>query len=104
MAVAGLILGIISLICGFVGIAVPYLPFGTLILGIVGLVLSIAGGKRLHAQGQPQGIATAGLVIGIIAVVVNGITAVTCTICALWLAAVDDAVNNTAALVASLVA
>jgi len=43
----------------------------------------VIGGKKLEANGQPKGIATAGLVLGIIAVIISGIAFFTCGICIL---------------------
>ena len=80
-AVAGLVLGIVAL-CLAWGVT----SFAALPCAIVGLVLSVSGGKALKAAGQPSGIATAGLVLGIIAVVLTAIfffTCGLCTICAL---------------------
>ena len=83
-AIAGLVLGIVAIVLGFLGgwcsiIALP--------LAIVGLVLSVNGGKQIKAAGQPAGIATAGLVLGIIAVVLTAIWFFTCGICYLCAAA-----------------
>lgn len=78
-AIAGLVLGIVSLVLGWWGI----LSLLALPMAIVGLVLSVMGGKQLKAAGQPSGIATAGLVLGIIAVVLNGILFFTCGLCSL---------------------
>lgn len=77
MAIAGLVLGIVSIVFGFLTtiFSIIALP-----MAIVGLVLSVMGGKKLKAAGQPAGIATAGLVIGIIAVVFTGIAFFTCEI------------------------
>lgn len=78
-AVAGFVLGIVALVFGFLGtwFSVIALP-----MAIVGLILSVTGGKALKAAGQSEsGIATAGLVIGIIAVVLTAIFFFTCGIC-----------------------
>jgi len=72
MAIAGLVLGIVALVLAWWGwsslIALP--------IAIVGLVLSCMARKK-----TPSGIATAGMVLGIIAVVLTGITFFTCGIC-----------------------
>lgn len=94
-AIAGLILGIVALIFSFFGgfisawcyvIALP--------IAIVGLVLSVMGGKALKAAGQPKGIATAGLVIGIIATVFGAITFFTCGICVIFFATAEEEAKN----------
>ncbi len=89
-AIVGLVLSIVALIIGWLG----YLSFVGLPMAIVGLVLSVSGGKQLKAAGQPSGIATAGLVIGIIAVVLTGIAFFTCGLCAVCAAAADSAMDS----------
>ena len=77
-AVAGFVLGIVALVLGFLG---GWLSVIALPVAVVGLVLAVMGGKALKAAGQTSGIATAGLVIGIIAVVLTAIFFFTCGIC-----------------------
>lgn len=79
-AIAGLVLGIIGIVFGLLSgiFSIIGLP-----IAITGLVLSVVGGKKLRANDLPAGIATAGLVIGIIAVVFTAITFFTCGICIL---------------------
>ena len=92
-AIAGFVLSIVGLVFGFLwGIfSLIGLP-----CSITGLVLAVMGGKQLRASEQPAGIATAGLVIGIIAVVITTITFFTCGICVLCAAgtvgAIEDAI------------
>ena len=50
-------------------------------IAIVGLCLSVSGGKTLRANNLPAGVATAGLVLGIIAVVFTAIAFFTCGLC-----------------------
>ena len=86
-AVAGLVLGIVGIVLGFLG---TYFSIVALPVAIVGLCLSVSGGKGLKAAGQPHGVATAGLVLGIIGVVLTAIfffTCGLCTICAIGAAA-----------------
>ena len=58
-----------------------YLSLIGLPVSVVGLVLAIVGGKQLKAAGEPTGLATAGLVIGIIATVFSTIAFFTCGLC-----------------------
>ena len=84
LGIAGLVLGIVSIVLGFLG---TFFSIAALPMAIVGLVLSVNGGKQLKAAGQPAGVATAGLVLGIIAVVLTGIMFFTCGICTICVAA-----------------
>ena len=77
MAVASLVLGIIGVIFAF---AIPAIPIG-LILGILAIVLAVLAKKSLVAKGMPTGMATAGLVLGIISAAIGGIVFAACLIC-----------------------
>ena len=79
-AIAGMVLGIVALAITWFG---TIFSFIALPAGIVGLVLSVVGGKKLRANAQPYGIATTGLVLGIIATVICSISFITCGICVL---------------------
>ncbi|MBQ8658277.1 MAG: hypothetical protein IJ506_04005 [Clostridia bacterium] len=82
-AMAGFVLSIVGLVLGFLG---GWFSIVALPAAIVGLVLAVIGGKKLKADNQKSGIATAGLVIGIIAVVFSTIFFFTCGICTLCVA------------------
>ena len=62
-------------------VAILVLALLGLPIAVVGLILSIIGGKKLKEAGQPEGLGTAGLVVGIIAVVFTTITFFSCGIC-----------------------
>ena len=62
MAIAGLVLGIVALATGWLS----WFSLITLPVAIVALVLSAVGGKKAKAAGKKSGVATAGVVIGII--------------------------------------
>jgi hypothetical protein len=70
MAVAAMVLGICAVIFVFV------LWFIGIILAIVGLVLSIMARKQ-----SPSGMATAGLVLNIVALAICAIVVLACTAC-----------------------
>lgn len=80
MAIAGMVLGIIGIVFGVLNgiFSILGLP-----IAIIGLILSVKGGKRLKEAGQPKGVATAGLVLGIIATVFTAVAFFTCGICIL---------------------
>lgn len=82
-AIAGMVLSIVSLVICWFGLA----AFIALPLAIIGLVLSVVGGKKLKENGQKSGIATAGLVLGIIATVLSSITFIACGLCVACIAA-----------------
>ena len=73
-AIASLILGILGLLTGSL--------YGVgCILGIIGVVLAVKSGNESQAAGVPKsGLATAGLVLGIIAIV-SGAGCLICTVC-----------------------
>lgn len=72
MAVASLVLGICSLVFPFIG-----LGWLSALLGIVGIVLGALGKKNV----EKQGMATAGIVMSIIAVALGLISWVACAAC-----------------------
>jgi hypothetical protein len=76
--IAGFVLALCGLVTGFFG---GWCSVFALPMAIVGLILAIVGGNNLRASGQPSGLATAGLVIGIIAVVFASILFFTCGLC-----------------------
>ena len=79
MAIAGLILGILSIVGG----SIPGInAFPIWLFGIAGIVLSVIARKR-----EPSGIATAGLVLSIIGTVLSFIFFLACAVCAAGLAA-----------------
>ena len=92
-SIAGLILGILGIVFAFGPIS-AWLCVIALPVAIVGLVLSVVGGKKLKANGQPKGIATAGLVIGIIAVVFAAISFFTCGLCVICVEAAGSSLEN----------
>lgn len=90
-AIAGLVLGIVAIVFGFLG---TWFSIIALPLAVIGLVLSVIGGKELKTAGQPTGIATAGLVLGIIATVLTTIFFFTCGICTLCVIAEAGSTAN----------
>ena len=63
MAVASLVIGIIAAICGFI----PCINYFAIIPAIVGLVLGFVGRSQAKKNGEPTGMATAGIVLNIVA-------------------------------------
>jgi hypothetical protein len=84
MAVAGLILGILSLIGGSIPVANA---FPMWLFGILGIILSNIARSKAKKAGQPTGIATAGLVLSIIGTVYAFIFFLVCAVCAAGIAA-----------------
>lgn len=71
MAIAGLVLGIVGIVFTFI----PGVSIVGLIAAIVGLILSILARKR---DPERRGMATAGLVLSIIAIVIWVIVLIAC--------------------------
>ena len=72
LATASLVLGIISIVCVFFG----YGALLGIVLGIIGLILGINAKKA-----APSGMATAGIVLSIIAIAVCAIGFIACVAC-----------------------
>ena len=87
MGIASMVLGILALLICYV----PWVNIASLVLSIVGLVLAIMAKKRNAEVGAPPGMATAGLVTSIIALIVSAILFVTCTVC---LCVAGNAIND----------
>lgn len=77
MSIAALVCGIL----GIVGSFIPVICYFTLVLAILGIVFGSKGMKIAKITGQGQGLATAGLVLGIIGTAF-GVIGVLCIICA----------------------
>ena len=78
LTIAGFVSGLVGLVLAFLS---GFFSIVSLPLSIVGLVLSVVGGKKLKANGEKGSLATAGLVIGIIAVCISAICFFTCGLC-----------------------
>jgi len=85
-------MAIVSLVCGIVGIVGSFIPYVTYIAplcaiaGIVFGALALKNIKAGNCEGNEKGLATAGLVLGIVATAVS-IIVVICTICTICAAA-----------------
>lgn len=81
-SIAGFVLALVGLVLSFLGtiFSIIALP-----VSIVGLILAVIGGKKYKEKGEKNGLATAGLILGIIAVAISAICFFTCGICALAL-------------------
>ena len=85
MVIASLVLGIVGVVFSFIGL---YLPAA--IIGVVGIILGALGRKRTP---EKKGMATAGLVLSIIAVALALITYIACMAC---VSAANSAINSLA--------
>lgn len=77
LSTASLVLGIVSVVLCWFG----WLTIVSLVAGIVAIVLAVKGKKASVEAGEPTGMATAGLVLGIIGVVLSGIAFVCILAC-----------------------
>jgi len=76
MAVASLVLGIVSLVF----VIIPGLQFIGAIVGLIGIILGILGRKKAKTENQPTGTATAGFVMSIIGTVLSAIMYIACVV------------------------
>ena len=76
MSIAALVCGILGMVGGFI----PVVQYFTLILAIVAIVLGAKAQKKAKMNGEPTGMATAGLVLGIISTAFTGLM-VLCAVC-----------------------
>jgi hypothetical protein len=60
---------IASLVLGIVGVALQFIPFAGVLLGMLAVVFAYLGFKRAEVTGSGRGMAIAGLVLGIVAAV-----------------------------------
>ena len=80
--IAGLVIGILGIVCAFIGFGIPYLAIAGLPVSIVGLVLACVGNKQ-----ERDGLGTAAFVLSLLAVIFTAITFFTCGICVITVAA-----------------
>lgn len=76
MGALGLTIGIIATILSLVLFG---LPFG-MALGLVAIIFSVIGKKIADFSNKTSGVATAGLVLGIVATCLSAITSVSCAL------------------------
>ncbi|MBR6153184.1 MAG: DUF4190 domain-containing protein [Treponema sp.] len=72
LSVASMVLGIIAMVCLLTG----WFSFIAVVMGVVGLILGIMGKKK-----TPNGMATAGIVLSIIALALGALIFVSCIVC-----------------------
>jgi hypothetical protein len=66
--------GVAALVLGIIGTLIALFPFAFpvgMALALVGLILGIVGRKKAVEAGQPTGTATAGLVLGVVGLVIG---------------------------------
>ena len=74
-----------SLVLGILGTLLSLHPVSMLIglpMAIVALILGIMARKQLAAQNQPTGLATAGMVLGIVGTTIGALILAMCAACA----------------------
>ncbi len=74
-----------SLVLGILGTLLSLHPVSMLVglpMAIVALILGVMARKQLAAQNQPTGLATAGLVLGIVGTTIGALILAMCAACA----------------------
>ena len=77
MAVASLILGILSLLLMWI----PFFGLVAILTSILGIILGVVGKKQLVEREEPTGMATAGIVMSIIALILSVVFTLLCAAC-----------------------
>ena len=77
MGVAGLVLGILSAVGGWI----PVINYFAWALGILGIIFSVIGRKKAVADNLPTGVPTAGLVLSIIGLALSVIGLICTVVC-----------------------
>ena len=91
VSIGALICGIASR-GGWAGSSVVF-PIICLVAGIVGIILGAKGKKAAKENGEPAGLATAGMILGIIGVVLSVIGIICVAVCA---PAINSGLNDLA--------
>ncbi len=86
---------IISLVCGIVSIVLPWFGWGCLLSLAAGIVAVILAVQTRKFNDENKGMATAGLITGIIGIVLSGIMLV-CVVCAVCIVASSEAALTSA--------
>lgn len=74
-----------ALVLGIIGTLLSWHPFLMLLgapMAILAIILGIMGRKQLAAQNQPTGMATAGMVLGIVGTTISALIFAACAACA----------------------
>lgn len=81
LSIAALVLGIVGIVGGTVLSWVPFIGIITFVCALLGIILGVKGrAKSVAVNGKASGLATAGLVLGIIGVVF-GAFGLICSLC-----------------------
>ena len=89
-SIAALVLGIVSVVLAWFYMV----NIAALVCGVVGIILAIKGKKAAAAANAPTGMATAGLVLSIIGLVIGFIGFFACTVCVCTAAGVANQIAN----------
>ena len=78
MAIGALVLGILALVFMWI----PIIGIIAIPMALVGVILGVVGKKQLTEAGSPTGMATAGIVLSIIALAISLLFTLICGACA----------------------
>lgn len=77
MAIAALILGILALLT----MVIPFVGFIAIPMAIAAVILGVIAKKQATEANAPTGLATGGLICGIIALALSVFFTIVCTVC-----------------------
>ncbi len=94
LSIAAIVCGILGIIGGFI----PVVGYFTFILAILGIIFGVIGRKKSTAvYGKPSGLATAGLVLGIIGTAFGVLGVVCSCICTATICAAAEGASGLSA-------
>ncbi len=96
VAIASLILGILGLGSLLLGLAIPYGGLFGLLATLTAMILGIVARKQLAARNEPTGMATAGMVLGIIGSALCALVIIVCATCFAGMAAIGKSIDTEA--------
>ena len=81
LAIASIVIGAGSIFLIWLKFFLLFLSIFFVLLAVIGIFMAVAAKRRNEAAGYPSGLATVGLVLNIISLVINAVSFVACVAC-----------------------